>query len=87
MSCRNATALIEKKEATGLSLIEKLELRVHLTACKFCNQYNLQNKIISGFMKELNKKDDIKADDTVKPDPDFKQKMKHLVNSHLNGKT
>jgi hypothetical protein len=46
LSCQKATALIEKEQYFGLSLLEKLKLRAHLTICDYCTQYKLQSKFI-----------------------------------------
>jgi hypothetical protein len=86
MSCRNATVLIEKKKLAGLNLVEKIELKVHLTACKYCNQYNGQDQLIDEFMKDLEKTREIKATQVPELSADFKRKMELLINSQLNSK-
>jgi hypothetical protein len=86
MSCRNATVLIEKKKLAGLTLVEKIELKVHLTACKYCNQYNAQDQLIDEFMKDLEEATEFKAAKAPELSTDFKHKMEILINSRLNGK-
>ncbi|GAC1310264.1 MAG: hypothetical protein NVSMB24_27150 [Mucilaginibacter sp.] len=86
MSCRNATVLIEKKKLTGLDLIEKIELKLHLTACKYCNQYKVQDQLIDEFMKDLEEVAEFKAAEAPELSADFKHKMKILINSRLNDK-
>lgn len=39
LSCEKATFLIEKQLHTSLSPLEKLQLRVHLSLCKYCTAY------------------------------------------------
>jgi hypothetical protein len=85
MSCRNATVLIEKKKLAGLTLVEKIELKVHLTACKYCNQYNAQDQLIDEFIKDLEDATEIKAG-APQLSADFKRKMELLINSQLNSK-
>lgn len=39
LSCEKATFLIEKQLHASLSPLEKLQLRVHLSLCKYCTAY------------------------------------------------
>lgn len=39
LSCEKATFLIEKQFHTSLLPLEKLQLRVHLSLCKYCTAY------------------------------------------------
>lgn len=42
LSCKKASALIDKKSVTKLSIKEKVMLRTHTSMCDFCTEY--QNK-------------------------------------------
>ncbi len=46
LSCQKATELIEKEQYFGLSTLEKLRLRVHLTICDFCTRYKQQSRFL-----------------------------------------
>lgn len=39
LSCEKATFLIEKQLHASLSPLEKLQLRAHLSLCKYCTAY------------------------------------------------
>ena len=39
LSCEKATFLIEKQLHTSLSPVESVQLRIHLSLCKFCASY------------------------------------------------
>ena len=39
LSCQKSTFLIEKQLHTSLSPLEKLQLRTHLSLCKYCTAY------------------------------------------------
>lgn len=39
LSCQKATFLIEKQLHTSLSPMERLQLRTHLSLCKYCTAY------------------------------------------------
>ncbi len=46
LSCKKATGLIDKKSVVGLSLLEKIQLRVHTSMCDACTAYQKQSKLI-----------------------------------------
>lgn len=46
LSCLKATMLIEKKMQFRLSIIEKMQLKVHKSMCSACSNYEKQNYFI-----------------------------------------
>lgn len=50
LSCLKATELIEKRLHFGLSFRERLALRLHVSMCKACQQYEKQSLFLD---KEL----------------------------------
>lgn len=52
LSCRKATALIEKKSVTSLSLKEKIGLGMHKRICDACNAYEKQSKTLDTLLRE-----------------------------------
>jgi len=46
LSCLRATELIEKQFIGKLSWIQKLQLRLHTSACQICSHYEEQSSII-----------------------------------------
>ncbi len=52
LSCKRATQLMEKKMHFGLSPIEKMQLKLHKKACKYCTAYEKQNEIIDQVLQE-----------------------------------
>jgi len=46
LSCLKATELIEKKIHFKLSVVEKLQLKVHKSMCDACRNYEKQNYFI-----------------------------------------
>jgi len=46
LSCLKATELIEKKMHFKLSIVEKLQLKVHKSMCDACRNYEKQNYFI-----------------------------------------
>lgn len=51
LSCIKATELIEKKELFGLSFVENLKLKVHLSMCSSCKEYGKQSHMIDEALK------------------------------------
>ena len=46
LSCKRTTELIEKRDVEALSLIEKLQLSLHVSMCKACKSYEKKSQII-----------------------------------------
>ncbi|MFA6456065.1 MAG: hypothetical protein WCW40_04520 [Bacteroidota bacterium] len=51
VSCKKATELIEKNSIAGLSLTEKLQLRMHTAMCSACTNYQKQSLYIDTLLK------------------------------------
>jgi hypothetical protein len=45
LSCLKATEFLEKKEVLGLSFMEEMQLRMHLSICKKCSIYQDQIRV------------------------------------------
>ena len=46
LSCKKATELIEKKLHFKLSMIEKIQLKMHKMMCNACTHYEKQSELI-----------------------------------------
>jgi hypothetical protein len=46
LSCKKATELIEKKLHFRLSMLEKMQLKMHKMMCNACTHYEKQSKLI-----------------------------------------
>ena len=46
LSCKKATELIEKKLHFKLSVIEKMQLKMHKMMCNACTNYEKQSELI-----------------------------------------
>lgn len=70
-NCKKATFLIEKKQVSGITPREKLELKIHLAGCSVCRIFEQQSFNINRLVKELfqgAKNNEIKLDDSFKTD-------------------
>ena len=46
LTCQKATTLVHKQDLFGLNRREKIMLRVHMSVCKFCANYQTQSNLI-----------------------------------------
>jgi predicted anti-sigma-YlaC factor YlaD len=68
-NCRKATFLIEKKLVGKITLLERLELEIHLAGCSVCRLFLRQSVAINRMIKELfraSKQKDIILDEAFK---------------------
>jgi len=74
LSCKQATALIDKRSLTKLSFNEKVMLRVHTSMCEFCTAYQKQSVILDDI---LHKHARLKDEDQVplKSNEELKEKL------------
>lgn len=57
LSCKKATELIEKRSMTKLNILDRIQLKMHLSMCKACNQYSKQSEFIDlAINKAMNNK-------------------------------
>jgi predicted phage-related endonuclease len=52
LSCKEATALMEKSHHVALSSSEKRRLRFHNFICKVCKQYQIQSQQIENLLQK-----------------------------------
>mgnify|MGYP005897041007 CR=1 FL=1 len=76
LSCKQATFLIEKRLHVPLSRREKLQLRIHLSICRFCREYDKKAIFLDGIMKKSISKEESRS--KFHPDElrEFKDKLK-----------
>lgn len=74
LSCKKASAMEDKKELVGISIVEELQLRMHRWICNACDVYHKQTELLS---KAISKKNSI--------DYDIKISKEDLIN-HIKQK-
>ena len=52
LSCYKATELVEKSNFSGLSAMEKIRLRMHLSVCDACKKYQKQSALLNQLLTE-----------------------------------
>lgn len=52
LSCKRATALIEKKKLSRLSKKEHIQLSMHTSMCKACSAYSMQSDIMDKSLRQ-----------------------------------
>lgn len=53
ISCCKASELVEKKNISSISFIEKLQLKVHEIICKGCLAYEKQSRLLEEGAKKV----------------------------------
>ncbi|MEA1786739.1 hypothetical protein U1E44_11595 [Arenibacter sp. GZD96] len=53
LSCKQATALVEKKQVTTLSLLERIQLKMHIWMCSACRSYEKQSLLMNSLMQRM----------------------------------
>jgi len=78
LSCEEATFLASKSQHMGISLKEKINLRIHLFTCKFCKRYKIQ---IDAMVRFIYKTSDANgsAKTRIHLAPDKKEKIKQAL--------
>lgn len=72
LSCKKATALIEKRSVTPLSFSESVRLRIHKSVCDACTAYEKQSRSIEALLnKQLSDPDE----QTVVSNPELKDRI------------
>ncbi len=78
ISCRNVTALSDKKVHIGLNAIEQSKLSFHLLMCDGCRNYLKQAKILDKILKEELSK--IKSPESSSSNEDLKLRIVQQIN-------
>ncbi len=70
LSCEKATLLMEKELQGSLSLLERMQLMIHLSICQDCTSYRLKSHFLDSCIGKSMM--DFKADFSPKEIEDFK---------------
>lgn len=68
-NCKKATYLIEKQQIGHITLGQKIELKIHLTACSICKTFQRQSILINHMVKNIfnsENQPELKLDDKFK---------------------
>lgn len=53
LDCKQATEMVLKKRTEKLGFMDKLNLFMHLSLCKFCSMFEKQNALIDEGVQKL----------------------------------
>lgn len=59
LNCKQATEMVIKKQTEKLGFMDKANLFMHLSMCKFCNLFAKQNELIDAGARKL---DDVQSE-------------------------
>ncbi len=71
IKCKEATALVLKKESSSLPLQDRFRLWMHLIICSWCRLFVKQNRMLHTAMSQ--------EGPHVKLDPEFKKKIEESL--------
>lgn len=66
LSCKKATFLISKKEEGKLGMLERVQLKLHLSICGFCTRFEKQTRFFSKNATHLHDHQHVKLSDKKK---------------------
>lgn len=58
LSCKKAAFLIDLEQENPLTVLKKVQLKMHLSVCKNCSNYEIQSRIIGTILKNNQKSAD-----------------------------
>lgn len=79
-NCRKATFLIEKKQIGEITLLEKMELKIHLAGCLVCRTFEQQSITINRMVKELF---NVSGENKIELDEEFKKDLQDRIEKRL----
>lgn len=53
LSCKKASELVEKKQDKKISIVESLQLKLHLWICTACAIYEKQSKALETLLRKI----------------------------------
>ena len=81
LSCDKATFLITKEQEGEISFMQKIQLEMHLMACKFCTLFKKQSAFISDNVDHLHQHSEESLPDKL--EDERKVSMKKAMQSEL----
>lgn len=82
LSCRKATFLVEKGHTDPLSLLDKMQLNMHLKICDKCSTYRKQSMFIEQEIK--NNRPEFSVSPEIKLSDMSKSRMQKAIEQNLN---
>lgn len=76
ITCKEATLLSSKSEETKLSIGDLVKLKMHLTMCKVCANFDSQVKLLMEAVKMI--------DSDVNLTEEEKTELKRMLNDNMN---
>ena len=81
LSCLKATLLIEKRNVLPLSLLQRIQLKLHLRICDNCTKYEKQSEVIDTILKKRLRKENLVNKDALSQE--FKSKINSEIQKRL----
>lgn len=84
LSCEKATLLMEKEIQGSLNLLERIQLKIHLSICKDCTCYREKSHFLDSCIDKSTM--DFEADFSHEEIKDFKMKLMNVYQKSVKKK-
>ncbi len=81
LTCKQATFYSSIKSLSRISIVRRIQLKMHLMMCKSCHEFDHQSQIIDQSMVDFNQNEDLQSEEGLS-----KEKIsiiKKAVNQHI----
>jgi hypothetical protein len=85
ISCKRASELISKEADEPLTKIERLQLKLHLYVCEFCEHFRRNLQLLRAALKGFAQGDAAQHEEMC-AGPDLKDRLRDAVNKELEKK-
>ena len=82
LSCKQATFFSSIKNYKKLKFMQKIQLRMHLSMCQGCKEFDRQSQIIDDSLSEIQKEGYMQSEETLAQEK--KSQINSIVNQRLN---
>ncbi|MCF6357433.1 MAG: hypothetical protein L3J54_06450 [Draconibacterium sp.] len=83
LTCKQATFYSSVKSFKKLKLVHRIQLKLHLSMCKSCHEFDHQNQIIDKSMTDFYKGKHLHSEETLSEEK--KSQIKITVNQYIKG--
>ncbi len=82
LSCWRATYFSSIKSFKKLNIVRRIQLKLHLSMCKDCHEFDHQSQLIDNSLSHLQNNGRLQSEETLSPEKI--SQIKSTVNQHIN---
>ncbi len=84
LSCKQATFYSSIKNYKKLNLLHRIQLKLHLSMCENCHEFDHQSQLIDKSLEKFNNTNQITSEETLSKEK--KLQIKQTVIQHINNR-